>query len=176
MFTLLGTGLFFLFACADQEMQEAKEYDEMQDEPLETTRNATVKYSDSAEIRAIMEAPLIERYRRDRNMMVLDEGLNLTFFDPHPHETARVTANYGERLMEEKKTILRYDVLVVNEDNDTLETEYLLWDEEAEEISSDQTVKVTTSDEIIIGEGFESNPDFTEYTFYEITGTIDVEH
>ena len=164
-----------LFSCSDDELREAKHYDDMQDRPAEITKAARIIYSDSARITATLEASRMERFRDDKNKIVITDGLKMIFYDPHPQESARVTANQGERLINEQKTILRNDVVVINEAGDTLETEYLVWEEQKDLISSDKTVKVTTEDEIIIGEGFESDPSFKEYTFYKITGTLEVE-
>lgn len=149
--------------------------DHIKDQPMEVTRNAQVWYSDSAKIQARLEAPLMERYRMDQDRLVLPEGLILHFFDPFPNESALVKARYGIRYPSEKITELMHNVVIVNEKGDTLETEHLIWEEANERIYSEKLVKVTTPDEVIIAEGFESDPTFSEYTFYHIKGTIRAE-
>ena len=37
-------------------------------------------------------------------------------------------------------------------------------------------VKITTADEIIFGDGFESNQDFTKYKIFKIRGTISLKN
>ena len=40
---------------------------------------------------------------------------------------------------------------------------------------TDRFIKISTKDEIIYGEGFEANQDFTSYEIKQITGTIKVQ-
>jgi hypothetical protein len=55
-----------------------------------------------------------------------------------------------------------------------LDTEELIWDESRKQIYSNAFVKITTIDEIILGNGMESNETFTDYTIKHITGKIKV--
>jgi LPS export ABC transporter protein LptC len=158
--------------CVTEDREKFTAYDYMLDKPVEVTHNAEVWYSDSAKIKAHLVTPLIERFRADRNKFEFSEGIHLRFFDPYPNQSALVTSRYGVRYPEEKITELMYDVFVVNESGDTLETEHLIWEEDKDRVYSEKLVKVTTPDETIIAEGFESDPSFREYTFYHIKGTL----
>ena len=62
----------------------------------------------------------------------------------------------------------------LSDKGEKLNTEHLFWDEKKEMIYSDVFVKITTKDEIIMGEGLESNQDFSRYKFKKIKGTISV--
>ena len=62
----------------------------------------------------------------------------------------------------------------VSKKNETLNAEELIWDEKNGKIYSDKFVKITTADEIIYGEGFEANEDFTNYKIKNIKGTINI--
>jgi hypothetical protein len=68
----------------------------------------------------------------------------------------------------------RNDVVVINKKGEKLNTEELIWDEQREQIYSNAFVKITTDDEIIMGNGLESNQTFTDYTVKHITGSIKV--
>jgi hypothetical protein len=50
--------------------------------------------------------------------------------------------------------------------------EHLIWDRAENKIYSNEFVKITTDDEIIMGEGFESNEQFTKYRILKPKGTI----
>jgi hypothetical protein len=41
-------------------------------------------------------------------------------------------------------------------------------------LSSDRFVKITTAEEIIFGDGFEANQDFTRYRIFNVKGRITV--
>lgn len=68
----------------------------------------------------------------------------------------------------------RKNVSVINQKGERLNTEHLVWDERSEKLTSDEFVKITTKDEIIFGNGFEANQDFTKYKIFNIKGTISI--
>ena len=76
-----------------------------------------------------------------------------------------------KNLMEAKNT-----VKIKNENGDILETEHLVWNEKTEMVYTEEFVKITTKDEVIYGEGLESNQDFTKYTIKKISGTVTLTH
>lgn len=63
---------------------------------------------------------------------------------------------------------------MVNEKNEKLNTEHLIWNERTKKIYSDDFVKITTPDEIIFGNGFEADQDFSRYKIMKIKGTINL--
>ena len=68
----------------------------------------------------------------------------------------------------------RKNVVVVNQKGDRLNTEHLIWDEKKQKLISDEFVKITTKDQIIYGDGFEANEDFTKYKIFKTRGTIPI--
>ena len=64
--------------------------------------------------------------------------------------------------------------MVVNAEGEKIETEELIWNEKDAKISSDKFVKITTPDEILMGEGFEANEDFTRYKIKKVKATLKV--
>ncbi|HIN39145.1 MAG TPA: LPS export ABC transporter periplasmic protein LptC, partial [Flavobacteriales bacterium] len=85
-------------------------------------------------------------------------------------------ANYA--ISYEKKGTMeaKGNVVLINEIGEKLNTEYLIWNQKEAKIFSDKFVKITTKDEIIMGEGFESNESFTNFKIHHIKGTILVEN
>jgi LPS export ABC transporter protein LptC len=65
------------------------------------------------------------------------------------------------------------NVELVSRDGKRIETEELVWDEKNNKIYTDKKVNITTGKEVIYGEGFTSNADFTEYSITKIHGTFD---
>ena len=63
-------------------------------------------------------------------------------------------------------------MIVVNELGDTLYTEKLIWVEKEDRIYTDTYVRIVRRDEIIFGDGLESNQQFTRYKILNIKGTI----
>ena len=56
-----------------------------------------------------------------------------------------------------------------------MESEELIWDEKNNKIYTYKKVKITTGKEVIEGEGFVSNPDFTQYSISKIHGSFNFE-
>ena len=65
-------------------------------------------------------------------------------------------------------------MIVRNIEGDILETEKLNWNQQKEEIFTDEFVKITTENEVIFGEGLVSNQNFSRYTIRKIKGTITI--
>ena len=80
---------------------------------------------------------------------------------------SKLDADYGIRYERGEKMEARKNVTVVNQKGETLNTEHLIWDERKEKLTSDEFVKITTNDEIIFGNGFEANQDFTKYKIFQ---------
>jgi LPS export ABC transporter protein LptC len=68
------------------------------------------------------------------------------------------------------------DVVVINENGEKLNTEQLFWDQKEQKITSNTFVKITRKTEIIMGDGLESNQDFTRYKIKKIRGTLQVKN
>ena len=143
--------------------------------PSEVIYDAVVLYSDSALVKVRLTAPKMEHYIEKRPYVELTEGINLVFYDVDGEVTSHLTAEYAINYENEGKLEAKGDVVLINELGEKLNTEHLIWLQEEERIYSEVFVKITTEDEIIMGDGFESNESFTKFKITHITGTILVE-
>ena len=144
--------------------------------PSETASNIDILYSDSAKVKVKVFAKKMDHYITDDPYLEMPEGIKVEFYDDTMHITSHLTANYA--IKHEKTNLIeaRNNVIVVNEKGEQLNTERLLWDENTERIYSPDFVKITTPDEVIYGNGFESNQTFTKYKILDIKGTISVKN
>ena len=142
--------------------------------PSQTGTGITMIYSDSAQLKMVMKAGKMLTY--DKNVKepftILPNGLTMKFYDKTEKLEATLKANYGIRYPGRKRMEVKYNVEVLNKNGEKLNTEHLIWDEVTKKISSTAFVKITTGKEIIMGKGFESNEDLTQYKIKEVTGTI----
>jgi len=134
----------------------------------------TMIYTDSARLKMVMKAEKMLTY--DRNVKepftLMPSGLMMGFYNKDEKLEATLKANYGVHYPQRKRMEVKYNVVVVNKNGETLNTEHLIWDEKTKRIFSDAFVKITTGKEIIMGKGFEINEDLTQYLIKEVTGTI----
>lgn len=141
--------------------------------PLETGKNIYLTYTDSGYTKAKLFAPLLERYANDeRQETVMQKGITAYFYQKNNVVESFLKAKYAIRYDREKRMIARNDVVLVSRKGDTLNTEELIWDEVKQKIYSEKFVRITTKDEIIMGDGFESNTEFTKYKIFSIRGVI----
>ncbi len=150
-------------------IQNALEY------PLETIKGCEIIYSDSAHVRVIMNAALMNRYASEKNYLEFNDGLKVQFFDLDGKKQSELQSNYA--IIDEENDIMKAEneVILRNINGNKLESEQLNWDQEKELIFTDKFVKITNKNEVIYGEGLVSNQDFTKYTIKKIRGTISLD-
>lgn len=142
--------------------------------PVESAADIEVLYSDSAKIKAKLNAPLMNRYPTPKPYVEMPEGIDLKFFGDSLNIVSTITANYAISRESEDIMEARNNVVVVNQKGEQLNTEHLIWNQKTKKIYSNVFAKITTKDEIIIGNGFEANEDFTNYKINDVKGTFNV--
>jgi LPS export ABC transporter protein LptC len=142
--------------------------------PLEKIENLETVYSDSAIVKVKVTAPMLRKFVLPKPITELPAGINIDFYNEYLEVVSKLTAKYAIHYEREKKWIAKTDVVVVNEKNERLNTEKLEWNELTGKLYSDQFVKITTPEEIIMGTGFEADQNFNTYRIFKVTGTITV--
>jgi LPS export ABC transporter protein LptC len=143
--------------------------------PLESGKNVEVIYSDSAIVRAKLITPQLDRYMGEKSYMEMPKGMIIIFFDEFKKEQNRLTADYGigyDNGNGMDKMEAKRHVIVVNEKGEKLETEHLTWNAATKKIFTDEFVKITTKDKVLMGEGLTANQDFSEYEIAHPKATI----
>ena len=164
-----------LFSCSNSK-QEIERITFTEDFPDESTKNATLYYSDSAKIKSVLKAPVIDRYASaSEPYNEFPGGIDVTFFNDSGQVENTITADYAKHIPNQHWMEAQSNVVVTNKDGDQLNTEQLIWDEANHVIFSEEFVKITTKEEIIYGDGFESNENFSKYNIKHIKGIISVD-
>lgn len=167
LFALTGTG-----CVNDMAQVEAITTDVLL--PVEVADSVQIIYSDSALLKVILEAGHLERFLGENPYLELTEGVHVRFFNAIGEVESELRSNYAVSYENTDIMEAREDVVVVNREGETLNTEHLIWEEKTEKIHTEEFVKITTEDEVIFGHGFESNQDFTKYRIKKIKGTINL--
>lgn len=161
-----------LISCND-DIEKVKVVTSKNTLPIETGHNVQINYTDSGLPKARVFAPILERYNNEeKNYTEMRKGITAYFFNKDRRVDSYLKAKYAIRYEREKRMVAKNDVVLVNNKGDTLKTELLNWSEQTQRISSDQYVRIITPDEIITGDGFESNTEFTQYRIFKIRGTV----
>jgi len=166
------SGLAMLFSCKpDIKKIEAITINENQ--PMETVNDLRIIYSSSGRVQMIMEAPLMKKFEGEKPYMELPEGFLMMFYDSLMQETSRISAKYAIHYQTDQLIDARNDVIVQNiESGEKLNTEQLIWDQKGQMIYTEKFVKITTQEEVLYGDGFESDERFTNWIIKNPTGTF----
>lgn len=126
--------------------------------PAMTVENSQTVMTDSGRIELIMSFPLMEQYTHvEKPYYEFREGVRVDFYDGDTLVQGSVTAKYAR--FDETSEIweLKDSVVVINKENEMLETELLFWDKKKDLIYTDRFVKMTGAEQITQGIGFEAD-------------------
>jgi LPS export ABC transporter protein LptC len=158
-----------------QSRQEDNHPEEKKQEmPSEIMKDAEVLYSDSARVKMKLLAKVLNHYTCENPYIEMPNGLQMFFYDDSLKIHSQMKGDYGIRYEKDGKMEAKKNVEVVNVKGDKLNTEHLIWDEQKDSIYTKAFVKITTKDEVIYGDGLESNHDFTKYRIKKVKGVINV--
>ena len=172
LFFILALGLFFQ-ACENDQVKIAQitKPDQL---PLESLAGLETIYSDSGIIKVKVIAPVLNKYNNPKLITEMPIGIAIEFYDNNLHVISKLTSHYAVHYEQDRKWMAKNDVVVVNTKGERLNTEKLFWNENSGKIYSDEFVKITTPEEIIMGKGFEAEQDFSKYKIFKVTGNITV--
>ena len=146
--------------------------------PLQSSKDVEYLYSDSAVVRAKVNAPQIDNYGGKKPYIEMPLGMSVVFYQEDKKEQTKLTANYGigydsgNGAMEKMEA--KGNVIVINEKGEKLNTEHLTWNTVTKKIYTDDFVKITTKDQVICGTGMEADQDFSVYEIKNVQGTFDI--
>ncbi|MBN2778043.1 MAG: LPS export ABC transporter periplasmic protein LptC [Bacteroidales bacterium] len=169
---LISTILF----CCKNDIEEVNKLTVSNDRPSFQVIDLETSFSDSGQVKVKIFAPELVRYERgELQYDEYPEGVNVEFYNSGMEVTGTLRCNYARYLIKEERWEAKSDVEVNNTEKDErINTELLYWDIKKELIYSDKFVRITTAEEILFGEGFESNQDFSKWKILKPTGTINV--
>ena len=161
-----------LFLACENDIEKVKLIADIEKLPSEYLKDATIYYSDSAKITAKLTAKKIDHYTGKRSFTVMPKGINVIFYNSAEQPETKMKADYAIKYDDLDVVEAKRNVVVVNEKGETLNTEHLIWDQKKDRIFTDMFVKITTKKEILMGDGLESNQNFSKYKILKLRGTI----
>jgi LPS export ABC transporter protein LptC len=168
---LLGT----TFSC-ENNMEEVNTLTSKKNLPVDKANNIELIYSDSGRIKMKLTAPLSERFSGEFPYLEFKKGVLVIFFDSLLKEESRISANYAIQKENEQIIEGRNNVEIINQKGEKLNTEQLFWNKKTQTIYTEKFVKITTKDEIIMGNGLEADQHFKKYKIKSVTGMISIKN
>ncbi|PCJ01494.1 MAG: LPS export ABC transporter periplasmic protein LptC [Flavobacteriales bacterium] len=166
---------FGILCSCENDVEEIASLTKKEKVPISKGKNVEFIYSEKSDVKIKITAPLMEEYGEDKNKyMEMTEGIKVLFYDSLLNIASTLTSNYAIHRVSEDIMEAKDDVVVVNDKGEVLNTEHLIWLKDSAKIYTEEFVKITTEDEIIMGDGMEANQDFTKWKIYNITGIINI--
>ena len=156
-----------LFSC-NNTIDEVKEIGNTEEKPVKESFNVTYLRSVKGVLSNRLMASYVKQYKNGD--AIFPEGFVLEMLDSNLAVTARLEAKFGHVFNESKKMIARDSVVFRNVVNEELYTEELIWQQDSGRVYTDKFVKIKKKDVVILGNGLESNADFSKYVLKNITG------
>jgi LPS export ABC transporter protein LptC len=164
-----------VFSC-ENDIKKIKIYEKSENLPSLTAEGFEVLISDSTVIRSRLQTPELIRHDNEKEPYTeFPKGIKIIQYDASMNIISNITAQYAKYFETDDRWEAKNNVVAVNQKGDTLKTEYLTWDKKKGKIRSNQFVKIIQKDQTYTGTGFESNQDFSEYSFKNLKGQMYVD-
>lgn len=165
-----------LFSCRQNSLEEVKALTTDKKTPVIAAKDIKMLYSEEAKIRVVVKAPIMNQYKEEDNVYKeMPEGIDVKFYDSTDKVSSSITSKYAIDYETKFRMEAKNDVVVVNEKNEQLNTEHLIWDRKTEKIFTDEFVKITTPDKVFFGEGMESDQRFENWRLKKVKGTFSID-
>ncbi len=138
--------------------------------PSQESWNSTIRFSDSARVKAILWAGHIARFTMQRYTLLTD-SIRVDFFDAQQKHTSLLTAKRG-RVNDATQDFAAYEnVVVISDSGTTLKTDSLFWNNSTRRIHTQAFVDILSPSEHIMGQGMESDQGLKNYKIFRVTGS-----
>ena len=160
-----------LICCQKTDLKDREEKDlDLLMQGIEVLDSVRLIYSDSAYIRAIVSGPKMHRQkvkRYDQDEFI--EGVFAEFYDRDMTIQSTLKAGYALRREKDDQIYVRDHVVLVNREQEKLETSELIWKEKLRKITTEKAYKITRKDgTVYTGFGFTANEDFTVFRSHSV--------
>ena len=163
----------FAYSCSNWDKAELKTTSAM--DPLATSFDIRMVYTDSLKINSILTAPKHEDFRNlFFKYSIFPEGLKLVFYDNFGCPNI-VEADYGTIYKDTSILDLVGNVKISSSAGDYLETNQLYWDAESDWFFTNKNFKFWNSDYDVAAKILDANKQFTKFNTGRLTGTMSVE-
>jgi len=131
-------------------------------------------FSQGGVVKAKLVSPYMQRYQTDSPYIIFPTKLHVDFYDTTLKTESTLDALYAKYTEYDRKILLLgkdNKVIVINLKNkDTLLTSKLLWDQDKQQFTTDDSVHVHQPDKVVNGKGLQATQDFSSWTIFNSRG------
>lgn len=157
--------LTFHFACTNR-VADVNKLFETHEMSVEIAKDIHMLYSDSAQVKVSVEAPILKRYLNTNEPTdEFPNGVYVEFYRSLNNPESWLESKYAIRYDHQGIIIARDSVVLYNRLNEKIESSELIWDENEQIIYTDKFVRITQPEkgDTSYGYGLVANQNFTEF-------------
>ena len=159
------------FSC-DDGSSTLKQINQFNENPVGIAYDIHMTYTDSAEVKAILTAPLNLDYTHlSFKYSEFPEGLKIIFYNDNNEENT-VVADYGILYNQTKIVDLQGNVVLLSNDGSRLETSQMYWDSEKEWLFTEQPFTFKNINYDMAATRLDTNKEFSKFQTGNLTGTM----
>lgn len=163
-----------LFFSCDDGSSTLKQINQFNENPVGIAYDIHMTYTDSAEVKAILTAPLNLDYTHlSFKFSEFPEGLKIIFYNNNNEENT-VVADYGILYNQTKIVDLQGNVVLLSDDGSRLETSQMYWDSEKEWLFTEQPFTFKNINYDMAAIRLDTNKEFSKFQTGNLTGTMSV--
>lgn len=150
------------FSCVNN-IAEVNEITRKFDATKDIGESVKIIYSDSGQVKLIIEAPVLERHNDPNEPIdVFSKGILISFLDDNKVARSWLKADNATRNQKLQTMIAKGNVVFYNDKNDKLQSSELIWDENLKKIYTEKFIKISRPSigDTIYGIGFETDLNF----------------
>lgn len=168
---VLAFAVILFFSC-DDGSSTLKQINQFIENPVGIAYDIHMTYTDSAEVKAILTAPLNLDYTHlSFKYSEFPEGLKIIFYNNNNDENT-VVADYGILYNQTKIVDLQGNVVLLSDDGSRLETSQMYWDSEKEWLFTEQPFTFKNIDYDMAAIRLDTNKEFSKFQTGNLTGTM----
>ena len=172
--TLVIIAISTFFSCDDSSTL-LKQINTFNENPVGIAYNINMTYTDSASIKARLEAPVhLDFSHLSFKYSEFPDGLKVIFYNEQNQENT-VYADYGILYNQTKIVDLQGNVVLLSYDGSRLETDQMYWDAEKEWLFTEEPFLFQNNDYNLAANRLDTNKEFSKFQTGKLSGTIAVE-
>ena len=172
--TLVIIAITTFFSCDDSSTL-LKQINTFNENPVGIAYNINMTYTDSASIKARLEAPVhLDFSHLSFKYSEFPDGLKVIFYNEQNQENT-VYADYGILYNQTKIVDLKGNVVLLSYDGSRLETDQMYWDAEKEWLFTEEPFLFQNNDYNLAANRLDTNKEFSKFQTGKLSGTIAVE-
>lgn len=140
---------------------------------VEEGKNIKGIFSQSANLKAYLTAPLMKRVKADTLYVEFPESIHVDFYNENRQLQNVVKAKYARYFESMGKVFLRDSVVVYNMTGDTMYCKTLWWNQTEDLFYTEDSVYIKGYTRDLRGTGFRSKSDFSKYTIDNVFGPVE---